>query len=76
MPRLRQVARADATPEIQKMYDMLFGDRDPVAEPGTETGTPGNWWTVFAIVPDVFAHAIAGFQLYRSRRRKLYPKLR
>ncbi|MFP6630207.1 MAG: carboxymuconolactone decarboxylase family protein, partial [Myxococcota bacterium] len=55
MPRLHPVARADATPEIQKMYDLLFGDRDPVAEPGTETGTPGNWWTVFAIVPDVFA---------------------
>ena len=76
MPRLHPVARADATPEIQKMYDLLFGDRDPVAEPGTETGTPGNWWTVFAIVPDVFAHAVAGFQLYRSRRRKLDPKLR
>jgi alkylhydroperoxidase family enzyme len=76
MPRLRQVSRADATPEIQQMYDVLFGGRDPVAEPGTETGTPGNWWTVFAIVPDVFAHAIAGFRLYRSGRRKLDPKLR
>ena len=76
MPRLRQVRRADATPEIRRMYDLLFGDRDPVDEPGTETGTPGNWWTVFAIVPDVFAHAIAGFQLYRSSRRKLDPKLR
>ena len=40
MPRLRQVSRADATPEIQTMYDLLFGDRDPVADPGTETGTP------------------------------------
>ena len=76
MPRLRQVSRADATPEIQTMYDLLFGDRDPVADPGTETGTPGNWWTVFAVVPDIFQHAIAGFQLYRSRRRKLDPKLR
>ncbi len=76
MPRLRQVRRADATPEIRQMYDLLFGDRDPVDEPGTETGTPGNWWTVFAIVPDVFAHAVAGFRLYRSSRRKLDPKLR
>lgn len=76
MPRLRQVRRAEATPEIQKMYELLFGDRDPVDEPGTETGTPGNWWTVFAIVPDVFAHAVAGFRLYRSSRRKLDPKLR
>jgi hypothetical protein len=24
------------------MYDRLFGDRDPVAEPGTETGTRGR----------------------------------
>jgi alkylhydroperoxidase family enzyme len=76
MPRLRQVSRAEAAPEIREMYDLLFGDRDPVAEPGTETGTPGNWWTVFAIVPDVFAHAVAGFRLYRSRRRMLDPALR
>jgi len=58
------------------MYDMLFGDRDPVAAPGTATGTPGNWWTVFALVPDVFRHAVAGFGLYRSPRRKLDPQLR
>ena len=76
MPRLRTVGRAEATREIREMYDLLFGDRDPVAEPGTETGTPGNWWTVFALVPDVFAHAIAGFRLYRSRKRKLDPMLR
>jgi alkylhydroperoxidase family enzyme len=47
-----------------------------VAEPGTETGTPGNWWTVFALVPDVFRHAVAGFQLYRSKERRIDPKLR
>jgi hypothetical protein len=29
---------------------MLFPGRDPVTEPGTSTGTPGNWWTVFALV--------------------------
>jgi alkylhydroperoxidase family enzyme len=58
------------------MYDVLFGDRDPVAEPGTATGTPGNWWTVMALVPDVFRHCLSGFRLYRSDRRKLDPKLR
>ena len=58
------------------MYDLLFGDRDPVAEPGTETGTPGDWWTVFAAVPDVFEHAVRGFGLYRSPARKLDPVLR
>ncbi len=76
MPRLRQVSRAEAAPEVVQMYDALFGARDPVREPGTATGTPGNWWTVFALVPDVFRHAVAGFALYRSKSRKLDPKLR
>ncbi len=76
MPRLRQVKRADATPEVTQLYDALFGDRDPVAEPGTATGTPGNWWTVFALVPDVFNHAVAGFGLYRSKKRVIDAKLR
>ena len=76
MPRLRQVPRDEAPDDVRRMYDMLFGDRDPVAEPGTATGTPGNWWTVFALVPDVFNHAVAGFGLYRSSRRLLDPKLR
>jgi len=55
---------------------MIFGDRDPVAEPGTASGTPGNWWTVFALVPDAFDHTTAGFQFYRSPDRKLDVKLR
>jgi len=76
MPRLRQVARADAHPLAQQIYTMLFGERDPVTSPGTATGTPGNWWTVFALVPDCFDHAVAGFQFYRSPARKLDPKLR
>jgi alkylhydroperoxidase family enzyme len=76
MPRLRQVPRTEAPPDIQRAYEALFGARDPVAEPGTATGTPGNWWTVFALVPDVFRHAVAGFALYRSKDRKLDPKLR
>ncbi len=57
MPRLRQVTRAQATGNIRKYYDQLFGDRDPVAQPGTATGTPGHWWTVFALVPHIFDHA-------------------
>lgn len=76
MPRLRQVPRAEADPIATMMYDMLFGERDPVAEPGTETGTPGNWWTVFALVPDCLKHAIEGFQFYRDPARKLDPQLR
>jgi alkylhydroperoxidase family enzyme len=76
MPRLRQVPRADADPIAKHMYDMLFGERDPVQEPGTDTGTPGNWWTVFALVPDCLKHAIGGFQFYRDPARKLDPQLR
>ncbi len=76
MPRLRQVSRAEAAPSVLPMYDALFKDRDPVASPGTETGTPGNWWTVFALVPDCFDHALAGFRFYRGKDRKLDPKLR
>ncbi len=76
MPRLRQVPRADASPLAERMYQQLFGERDPVAEPGTATGTPGNWWTVFAVVPDVLEHAVRGFGLYRSPERRLDPQLR
>lgn len=76
MPRLRQVPRAEADPKVLPWYDLLFGERDPVAEPGTATGTPGDWWTVFALVPDIMEHAGAGFVLYRSPTRLLDPQLR
>lgn len=77
MPRLRQVARDAAPAPVQQLYDFVFGaGRDPVAEPGTETGTPGNWWTVFALVPDALMHAVAGFAFYRSPARLLDPTLR
>ncbi len=78
MPRLQEVARSKVSDKtILRYYDLLFGpDRDPVAEPGTATGTPGNWWTVFALVPDIFDHAVRGFALYRNPERKLDPVLR
>lgn len=77
MPRLRQVPRAEVTSKtVLRLYDLLFGARDPVAEPGTDTGTPGDWWTVFANSPDVFDHAVRGFALYRDPKRKLDPVLR
>ena len=77
MPRLRQVPRSEAKATVvQKTYDLLFGDRDPVAQPGTTTGTSGDWWTVFALVPDVLEHANRGFALYRNPDRKLDPVLR
>lgn len=67
MPRLRQVPRAEATDDnVIATYNLLFGDKDPVAEPGTATGTPGDWWTVFANAPAVLRHANLGFVLYSS----------
>jgi alkylhydroperoxidase family enzyme len=76
MPRLRQVNKAAAAENVKEMYKALFGDRDPVASPGTATGTPGNWWTVFALVPDCFDHAVRGFRFYRGEGRALSAKLR
>ena len=76
MPRLGQVGKDDAHPFAQAVYGMIFDDRDPVVEPGTASGTPGNWWTVFALVPDAFDHTTAGFQFYRDPKRRLDPKLR
>jgi alkylhydroperoxidase family enzyme len=78
MPRLRPIPRAEATTKVvAATYDLLFGqDRDPVADPGTATGTPGDWWTVFANSPDVLRHANQGFALYRDPARKLDPVLR
>lgn len=77
MPRLRQVPRAEAPPVAQGWYDFIFGEGvDPVATPGTATGTPGTWWTVMALVPDVFEHAAAGLVLYRSPARTIDPRLR
>jgi len=79
MPRLHQVSRDDPRAEtdiVRVMYDLLFGDRDPVTEPGTATGSPGDWWPVFANVPDVLEHAVQGFGLYQSPSRHLDPVLR
>lgn len=76
MPRLTQAGRDAKNPYANRVFDALFGDRDPVEQPGTATGTPGNWWTVFNLVPDAFRHTTEGFQFYRSPERKIDPKLR
>ena len=64
MPRLRGVSKKDVNEVVGKFYQELFGDRDPVEEPGTATGTPGNWWTVFALVPYIFEHATNHFGMF------------
>lgn len=75
MPRLQQIPRHEVDESVAPIYDALFGEGvDPVTTPGTATGTPGDWWTVFALSPNVLHHAVAGFQLYRKC--KLSPRLR
>jgi alkylhydroperoxidase family enzyme len=77
MPRLREVPRAEADEKVAlPLYAQLFGSRDPVSEPGTATGTRGDWWSVFANSPDTLKHAAQGFAYYRSPARKLDPVLR
>ena len=77
MPRLKQVPLSEADEKVAKpLYSLLFGDRAPVTEPGTATGTPGDWWTVFAISPATLKHASQGFAYYRDPARKLDPVLR
>ncbi len=76
--RLGQVSKAEASPEIQELYRQFFGDRDPVAAPGTATGTPGDYWTTFALVPDLLFQARTDLMslMQPSPARRLKPKLR
>ncbi|WP_337189137.1 carboxymuconolactone decarboxylase family protein [Phenylobacterium sp.] len=73
MPRTKPVSRDEAPPEIADIYDAWFGPgRDPVAEPGTSTGTPGDWWTTWARVPDV----LRAMRAYAYREAPVDPRLR
>jgi alkylhydroperoxidase family enzyme len=73
MSRITPLSRADAPPEIVKRYDEVFGaGRDPVKEPGTPTGTPGDWWTIWARVPGI----LNAFSAYSYRNAPLDSQLR
>ena len=72
MPRVKLVPRAQATPDVQALYTQVFGERDPVAEPGTSTGTPGNWWTAWANVPGI----LKAFSAFPMAEATLDPHLR
>ena len=77
MPRLTQPRRADlASEEIQATMQRIFGDRDPVTEPGTETGSPGDWWTTMAIEPGIFRLIELRHEWQRSPERAVDPLLR
>jgi alkylhydroperoxidase family enzyme len=76
MGRLRQVSKAEASPEIRELYKQFFGERDPVTEPGTATGTPGDYWTTFALVPDLLFQARDCLMALMRPGRALEPRLR
>lgn len=74
--RLRQVSLKEASPEIREIYAQFFGDRDPVAEPGTATGTPGDYWTTFALVPDILKMSRESLFALLQPGRALEPRYR
>ena len=76
MSRLRQVPKAEASAEVRAIYQEFFGERDPVAEPGTATGTPGDYWTTFALVPDLMVQARDCLLGMLGPGRQLNPQLR
>ena len=79
MPRIREVRRDETDNRfVHAMYDLIFGEGVEPTDDGvsTDTGSPGDWWTTHALVPDVLEHAVGGFLLYRSPTRLLDPVLR
>jgi alkylhydroperoxidase family enzyme len=74
--RVRQVPLAEATPEVRKLYQQIFGDRDPVAKPGTTTGSPGDYWTTLALVPDILKLASDALFALLQPGRKLEARFR
>ena len=74
--RLKQVSLKEASPEVRKIYQQFFDDRDPVAEPGTATGTPGDYWTTYALVPDILQMSRDSLFALLQPGRVLDPKYR
>lgn len=77
MPRLRQVPLDEVKDErVRATYEKHFEGRDPVKQPGTKGGTPGNWWTVYALDPELFGMFLDRHKWQWSKDRKLDPVLR
>ena len=43
---------------------------------GSEMCIRDSWWTVYALSPDIFKHAVDGFAVYRNPARSIDPVLR
>jgi len=76
MPRLKEAGREADNGFANALFDMVFGAGVDPLKSDTPSGSPGDWWTVFNIVPDAFKHAVEGFAFYQSTDRKIAPKLR
>src|SRR5260370_41337701 len=74
--RVKEVSLAEATPETRAIYQRIFGDKDPVANPGTASGSPGDYWTALALVPDIFKLSTEIVWGLMAPGRKLAPALR
>ena len=56
MSRIAPQTREGADPSVIEAYDRMFAEGgDPIANPGTSTGTPGDWWTTWGRVPGILA---------------------
>jgi alkylhydroperoxidase family enzyme len=75
MSRLELPRRSDiASQEIQATFQRVFGDRDPTVDPGTETGSPGDWWTTMAIEPGIF-HLIEERHRWQNSEERSYDPI-
>lgn len=77
MPRLTPAKRSEIeADDVQQVLQRVFGDRDPAVEPGTATGSPGDWWTVMALEPGIFRLQESRHEWQKSPERALDPHLR
>ncbi len=76
MGRLRQVRWQEPQPGVKNIYEQLSWYRDPVVEPRKATGTPVDYWTTFALVPDLLTMAYYAHSPLLSPGRTLTPPFR
>jgi alkylhydroperoxidase family enzyme len=69
MPRIKELTPEEMPKSLEPSLQAVFG---AVRDKGTLTGTPGNWWTVWARVPEI----LSAFSAYSYANAPVDPKLR